>query len=486
MTAAQGGRMDEARTAFLAGWRAWPADPRFPVELGGVAFKQKRYAEAARWLRRGMRLQPGDSYTADFLATVYFLEGNIEAALKCWNRVGKPRIENVRIQPGLRTDSVLLDRAFTFAAGGTLTLSHYLTTRARLDGLEIFPAFSLRLDGRTDGGFDATFAARERNGFGSGTLEALVSTFRGAAYQTMFPEYFNIGASATNAESMVRWDAQKRRLASSFSGPWRHDARRRYRIGMDLRNENWNIGGRGALNLRRDAVRAEILSFPGAGWSWSTGAEFSHRGYRNVAMGPGVPPESLLPGSALKHLAQIQRELWRVPERRFEIFVQLSAETGTVWSSPAHTFERLQVELGGTWYPRMTGDDYKVQHQIRSGRIFGQAPFDELYMLGLERDNDLWLRAHIGTHDGRKGSAPLGREYFLSNWEIDKNIYRNAMFTLKLSPFVDTGRISAGSEKWLWDMGLQAKLRVLGVGFDVIYGKDLRSGQNAFYLIARR
>src|SRR5207244_9383452 len=89
----------------------------------------------------------------------------------------------------------------------------------------------------------------------------------------------------------------------------------------------------------------------------------------------------------------------------------------------------------GDWFPQMRGDDYKLQEQIRAGKTFGQVPFDELFMLGLERDNDLWLRAHIGTRDGRKGSAPLGRNYFLSNWEIDKNVYDNGIFSVKLSPF---------------------------------------------------
>ena len=139
----------------------------------------------------------------------------------------------------------------------------------------------------------------------------------------------------------------------------------------------------------------------------------------------------------------------------------------------------------------MTGDDYAMHQQVRTGKIFGRAPLDELFMLGLERDNDLWLRAHIGTRDGRKGSAPLGRDYLLINWEIDKNVYRNGLFTVKLSPFLDTGRSSdsapgLGSEKWLWDTGVQAKLRVFAVGFVLIYGKDLRSGRNAFYVMARR
>ncbi len=34
------------------------------------------------------------------------------------------------------------------------------------------------------------------------------------------------------------------------------------------------------------------------------------------------------------------------------------------------------------------------------------------------------------------------RNYFLSNWEIDKNVYRNGYFTLKLSPFLDTGKMT--------------------------------------------
>ena len=84
----------------------------------------------------------------------------------------------------------------------------------------------------------------------------------------------------------------------------------------------------------------------------------------------------------------------------------------------------------------------------------------------------------------------MGRDYFLSNWEIDKRIYHNGFFSLKLSPFLDTGKSTdplpgLGSRQWLWDIGVQAKLRVLGVGVTSIYGKDLRSGHNAFYATAQ-
>jgi hypothetical protein len=116
-------------------------------------------------------------------------------------------------------------------------------------------------------------------------------------------------------------------------------------------------------------------------------------------------------------------------------------------------------------------------------------------MLGLERDNDLdndlKMRAHLGTRDGRKGSAPLGRNYFAANWETDKNVYSNGLLAVKLGPFLDTGNISdpspvLGSQKWLCDTGAQAKLRVLGVGVVFSYGKDLRTGNNAFFTTVMR
>src|SRR6185503_9108806 len=86
-------RYDEARRAFEAGRRKAPLDKRFPVELAGVAFRTGRRSESRTELRRALRLDPGDAYAADFLATLYYLDGNLEAAVKWWNRVDKPRIE---------------------------------------------------------------------------------------------------------------------------------------------------------------------------------------------------------------------------------------------------------------------------------------------------------------------------------------------------------------------------------------------------------
>lgn len=491
---AQLGRWQDARRAFLRGYHLQPGSKRFPLELAGVAFRQKDYAEAARWLRRALQIAPRDSYAEDFLATIYFLQDNTEAALKHWNRIGKPKIANLRLDPEPRVDAGLLDSAFAFSPASTLQLRDLLTTQARLQGLDIFPGYALDLNARDDGKFDVVFRNRERDGWGDDKWQALASFFRGIFQQTVYPEYFNLRHSALNLTGMARWDAEKRRYRGAVSAPWRGSARRRFRLGADVRNENWDIRRSftgpapllGALNLRRESVSAGLTSFESGRWSWSTGAELSHRDFRSVVAGTALTPSLLSQGYQLKQLAEIEYELWRVPERRFVVRAGGSSQAGRIWSQPSHSFLKLQSSLRARWFPQSRGDDYETQARLQAGKTFGQVPFDELFRLGLDPDNELWLRAHIGTRDGRPGSSPLGRNYFLSNWELDKNLYQAGLFGMQLGPFLDTGKISdpssgLGSQKWLWDTGVQAKVRVLGVGLVFSYGKDLRSGANAFY-----
>jgi hypothetical protein len=284
-----------------------------------------------------------------------------------------------------------------------------------------------------------------------------------------------------------------------LSTPLAQDPRWRFHLSAGVRNENWDIVPSfsgpsqllAALNLRHEEVKVEVNRLVGARWRWSLGAEISHRDYRNVFSGTALSPQLLAQGYQLKQIADLGYEIWRSPEHRIAVSSLASSQAGKLWSQPAEAFARVQGSVETRWLPKSRGDDLATLWRLRGGKTFGQIPFDELLMLGLERDNDLWLRAHVGTRDGRKGSAPLGRDYFLSNWETDKNIYSNGLINLKLGPFLDSGKINdssaaLGSKKWLWDTGAQAKLRVLGVGVSFSYGKDLRTGNNAFYTTVAR
>ncbi len=487
-------RWQDAEKAFEAGGRLAPNDLRFPLELAGVAFKQKLYTQAAHRLQRVLKLAPQDSYANDFLGTIYFLQGNLEAGLKYWNRVGKPEIVELRTDPVPQVDPALLDRAYAFSPASTLQLSELLTTDARIRALGIFSRYQFDLRAGENEKFDMWFRNQERNGFGRTKWEQLFLLFRGLPFLSITPECYNLGHKAINFVSLIRWDPEKRRGFAQLSSPFERSAKYRYGLTVDLRNENWVIRNPfvgsaptlGSLNVRREVFGFSVAS-AGGRWNWVAGAEVSHRDFRSVVPGTTLAPELLAKGYELKQVVQLDAAIWRLPERRFTVQGGISSQVARLWSQAHESFAKLQGSLEWHWFPRTENGDYEMRQQLRAGKTLGIVPFDELFMLGVEQDNNLALRGHIGTRDGRKGNAPLGRDYVLSGWEMDKKVYGNGVLNLTLGPFVDTGKITdtspqLGSYKWLWDIGAQAKLRVFGTGVVFSYGKDLRSGNNAFYL----
>ncbi|MGB9032122.1 MAG: hypothetical protein WCC27_18505 [Acidobacteriaceae bacterium] len=488
-------RLREAHQILLEGRRQRPTDKRFPEELGGVAFEQKQYPEAARWLGNALRFDPNDAYADNFLATVYFLSGNLDAALQYWNRVQKPSIAALDFDPHLRVHRLLLDRAFAFSPAAVLREPQLLTTETRLDALGIFPSYTIHLDARSDGGFDAVFRAQEQNGFGSNAFEALLSTFGGAPYATLYPSYLNIDRSAINFDSLLRWDAQKRRAWLSLSSPLDGLPQWHWQISTDLRNENWTIRRSftgtapilGSLNLEREAVDASLTSLRTGRFQWSVGGELSHRTFRDVVQGSALTPSILIPGFELKQLSTVNARLLQLPERRFTVAAGGSSDFSRTFNTPSYLSENLQGSALARWLPPMQGDKYELTQQLRAGKIFGTAPFDDLFLFGMDRDDtNLWMRGHIATRDGRKGSAPIGNAYLLSNTDFYRRIYGNGLIAVHAGPLLDMGRMAAltsglSADQWLFDAGIEARLTVLHTSVVLSYGRDLRSGANAFF-----
>lgn len=494
MALAHLGRWTGARAALLAGERACPALKRFPTELAGVAFEQKHYPEAAARLRRTLRLDPHDDYANNFAGTVYYLMGNLPAALQSWNRVSKPRIAALDVDPQLRVRRLLLGRAFTFSPQAVLEESQLAATQARIAGLGIFPAYNIVLNARPDGSFDAAFHAIERDGFGASKTQALVSTLSGVPYETIYPSYYDIGRSAVNVQSLLRWDKEKRRAWVSFSAPLHDLPQNRWNLEADIRDENWAVRNSFAgtapvlasLNLETQRATASVTSFPSGRLQWSTGAMYSHRSYRSVDDGSALTPQLILPGSALGFLGFVQGRPLDIPSRRFTLTTSARSETTRLWSSPPHLVEKLQGSALARWFPQAQGNQWEVTQQVRAGGLMGASPFDQLFMLGVERDNDLWLRGHVGTRDGKKGSAPLGTNYFLSNSDLDRRMYSNGLIGISVGPLFDIGRMVAptaglATRQWLFDTGVEAKLTVLGTNVVLTWGRDLRTGNNAFF-----
>ncbi len=484
---ARQGQWEEARQSFQAGERKQPREARFPIELAGVAFKQNQFALAKGYLHRALALAPADGYANEFLGTIYLLEDNLEAALRYWNRAGRPRIKNVEFEPPPALNPVLLDRALAFAPASFLRLSDLEASRARLESLDVFSRLRFDLEARTEDIFDLVLHASERSAW---SRSSLISMLIGLPYETVYPEFYNLRRSSSNLVSLIRWDAQKRRAFVGWAGPVGTGATWRYRFYADGRNENWQLAGLapGSFNLRKAEISGEVSSLEGGRWNWSSGAAVSRRDFRS-ALVSGLPPDVLLANaSLLKYRGSMHGWLLRVPEKRFTLASGAVVQYGRILTGGASSFARSEGSLDARWFPQARGDDYSMRVSLRGGKTWGDIPFDELVQLGLERDNDLPMRAHIGTLDGRKGHAPLGRDYLLLNWEQDKALYRSPVISVKLGPFLDSGHLfhpvaGLAPGKWMWDAGVQCKLVVFGTAVATLsYGRDLRSGGNAFYV----
>ncbi|MEW5977451.1 MAG: tetratricopeptide repeat protein [Acidobacteriota bacterium] len=487
-------RWEEARVAFEKGQDRFSGDKRFAIELAGVAFKTGRREAAATALRRALKVDPEDSYTLQFLGTLYLLNENLDAALKFWNRIDKPRIEEVRWEPTPHLKSDLLDRAFTLSPATLLTLRDLDTTRARLEKLEAFTRFRFDLAPQPDQNFDLIFSSVERNGLGNGSWDRVFSVLKGVPYLTAHLDLFNLRRAALNSRSFLRWDAQKRRLYSSFSGPWRNNPAWHFQLALDGRRENWSLVNGppgtpvppGDLHLRKESMSAGLGFVPNGRLSWDTGFELSHRRLDGLSPNAG-DWHRFRDGTLLRYRSSLDFRVLRLPERRLEAIARFEGDINRFLSPPRSAFGRIQSALRTRWLPQAKGDDYAIQLNIRSGSSQGSPPLDELFVLGMERDNHLWLRAHPATRHGKKGSGWMGRHYLLLNSEFDKAVWQQAFFQIRAAPFLDIGKMwdgsgGLGSPVWLWDAGLQLKIRVLGgPAFVFSYGKDLQTGRSVFY-----
>lgn len=487
-------RWDEARSAFRAGERQCPKQARFPVELAGIAFQQKNYPRAEREVRRGLRLNPADQYALDLAGTTYLLDGNLDAALKYWNLIQRPHIDEIHFDPQIRLRRSLLDRSFAFAPHSLLKRDQYLSTLLRLNGLGIFPVANISIVSRPGGSFDAEFHAFERNGFGSGPLQTAIAVLSGVPYQTIYVDYSNLHRSAVNVDSLFRWDAQKRRAWVDLSSPLRNLAQWRWSLTGDARNENWAIRRSftgtapvlAGLNLQTVSASAALTSFQSAHLQWSIGGNASYRKFRDVTAGSALTPGLLAHGVQLKQTDTISSTVLDLPEHHVTVTAGGSFEVGRLWSPPSHAFAKLGGSAQASWRPSAAHGRYDLSQSLRAGRVFGKIPFDELYMLGMERDNDLWLRGLIGDRDGRKGSSPLGTKFVLSNSDVYARIYDGGFFSIHAGPLFDAGRAGAPSSdlssgKWIFAAGAQAKLTVFGTSVVFTYGRNLSQHQNAFF-----
>lgn len=449
-----------SRAQFEQSWRStgnWTLLAVPELDLASQAFREDNLAETSEHLNSALRVNPSDAYTNDFLATVYFLQNNTEAAIKHWNRTGKPQIENIRIDPPLRTNPILLDRALAFSRGSVLSLSDLEKTQARLSALGVFSRYRMDLSPVATESFDVTLRAVERAGSNAW------SWARGLPFQSVNPEFSNIGGKAVNVGATLRWDSNKQRALVFLETPLGGNPAWGLRMKIDARDENWTSAD-GGFHMRKILAAAEIHAVPGGRWSWTSGGSLSSRRFSN----------SLAGGAELKYSGSVTRTFVREPLRHFNLDSSIAMEAGKLWAAKPVRFAKVVQTTSFRWR--------SVTSRLQLGKAIGHVPFDEHFVIGLDRDSELWLRAHPASVDGRKNASNTTRSFVLTNSDFQKSVFNTVWFDISAGPFLDIGRSSI-SPRWLADTGIEFRLNILeSFGISLSYGKSLTGPHHSVFV----
>ena len=422
------------------------------------AFRREDYSEARRYAERVLRADPSNATAAELLATLYFLSDNTEAAIAYWNRVEKPLIRDVAVDPPVRMDPVRLDRAFAFARGSVLNLNEYRRTVRQLDATGSFSNYKFELRPADGDDFDLTFRSNDRSG------AHYVSWLSGLPFQTIRPSFIDIGGRARNIDSEFRWDRQKRKALVSFSGPVGRSGSQRFSVFAGARNERWSVSD-STQSLKRVEAGAGLQFLIGSRGAWKSEIEGIHSKWSSAGS-----------GSSVRYRATADYDLVRIPERRLTINAEIRTEVGR-WFSGGR-FARTQPSLKLSWFPKQAGSEYSTSVRLSGGAVTSNPYLDESFCLGLDRDGDLLLRAHPATVDGRKGAGVIVSRYALLNAESERTLFRWTLMRFSLAPFLDLAR----TREWYQDTGVELRVSLASaMRFSFSFGKDLQTGKTAVF-----
>ena len=488
---AREGHLPEARQELEAGAAEHPDDPRYFVELAGVAYREGDLLAAESHLKAALRLAPEDEYANDFLASIYYRREDYPAALKFWNRIGEPKISFFETTPPPPLPADLYDRAFAVAPGETLTLAKYRTTNAWLENLDVLGDFrtavtALRLQQAPQNGNGASAAPAPRYAMAvrwapDTPWANLVRTASGLFTERLQYRIGNVNGKGMTLDPRFRWDAQKRRVFITLSAPFRGQPSMRYRLYTDLRKETWNIGAPADFRLTKQEFGAALRVQPSGRWWMEAGGRLENRNYQGTEFASGV-------SIAMSFRAGVT--LLDIPDHGFRVDLDVNNDLGRFYAGDqGGLFSRHQLSVQGVWrpHPKKNGDrQYEYRLRLGGGRAFGAVPFDELFMLARQRDDGIPLRGNSGTRNGKKGRAPVGGQYVVMNFDFYRETWRGEFGAIDIGPLVDVGNVWRTATAVVQpgvavDVGLQIRIRLSsGFTFAASYARDLRNHTGVF------
>src|SRR5579883_172623 len=492
-------RMKEYRRSedvLKEGGRRYPQDPRFHNQLADLFLENNDTEAAKSELHNALAVDPSNNYASDLLATIDMSEGEVQSALRSWNKSGRPFINDILHNYYLRFGSWVVRDAVAFHPSGVLHYSQWKTTESRL----------LETDNFTNAGLEVEptqvpdqYNAVVRTTTKTNSLENIAfDLMKGSPIETSYFDLWNIGNTGLNFNSDYRWETGRRRVDSQLKMPIPVPGLLFVEGGGTWRFERWNVSptvkpqyqSQARFDYKSIGPRIHIKTIPHYRLELGAGVEYRDRNPKGTL--PGLYP-------ALHKMGRFDAEAGiRLVDKGYQnriLFEGFAARRSVLGDmqfagGTAQLDNRVTLSKDTRTYLDWT---------LKAGTARGQLPIEEYFMLGLDTYSVNPLRAHTISDRGHFGTGPMGTDFALVNSDIERRLATIPLFNTLNIPFItvkwqlffdgaktwDRNRIFQPS-KLLLDTGGGVRLETPTHAFNLIYGRSLRDGNNVFFAYYER
>lgn len=474
---ARTGRTGEARANFERAILIDATRPEALVERAGLDFLERRYAAAADGLARALARRD-DAYARDLRASALQLAGRSEEALDEWNRLGQPRLADLRLSGLAKTRDRVARRELRLAEGEMVRAEAFRDARLRLREVGVFPRVRLRVVPRADARADVEVALTERHGFGT-WQELLVSGAANALRQQVRLRYFNLGGEGIVLGGEYKWERTQPRVSGSVSWPRPFGLPARLIVSGVRARPEYALGD-GPLTLRTRGADVSLRRVVGPRTVVEAGWRLRERTFTRPR--PDAPE-----GTVSAATFEVERTFVESFRHRLWGSARASSALRALGSDVAFAQGVLALRYEHEVEPP---DERALPPSTIAARILwarggNRMPLDAMFAPGAGSEVEYPLRGHEQKDGGVLGVAPIGRSLALLNVEWRRRVWARDSAQIGLVAFGDViqiTRTALGDDRVLTDVGLG--LRVGGWGsrvFRVDYGRSLSGdGQSAW------
>jgi hypothetical protein len=437
-------------------------------ELAAARFAERRWAEAADLARQAIARDRTDEYAHLVLgASLFMLEDQI-GALRAWNAIGQPRLNQVRVEGLHRTRYQIVTDALGLRPNAVLNADAFVRARHRLD--ELPDRASARLALRPeDGGFASVdVVISESSGLPRGRAEWI-----GAGARVAINREIDVTVPGATGQGEM-WSASWRfwnnrpKVAVGFAAPRAAGLFGVWRVDGSWETESYTTGGAELLRETRGHGALTVSD-------WLSGSV-------RYSFSAGMDVWGALRAASLG--ASLERR-WLAD--RLAVAVTASDWLPLPNDVHASSFNALGARARVASRPDFHG--WRYQTTAGLDRVSDSAPMTLWPGAGEGWARTPLLRAHPLLDDGAidvSERTAFGRSVRYANAEAQRWLERPAVVRFGLAGFVDIARASRPmnsdtTRRAQADIGGGLRLRFPGASrvLRVDFAHGLRDGANA-------